>query len=800
MVVRRAEGRLPVQRKNTLSNFLTLLLQGQRVDWQYSIVMMLVIGGLICTPLILGSIRDRAYEVHKREVEATSNAREIRVRSAGERAKAIFDDALVAKIQQAHPEATALGNYTFVIDVQGPVRTFNVRTVKALYPGDPRLDIFEIETARLNGLGLREVVVSDQLGRTIFGRNAWPEAWKGDDFTGPPLRLSFSDRMIEGGFTVVGRQKREGDALYVSPELGAELRRDIDGYGSVALGLAPNREQMQHRLPALRTTSCRVQMPGPALCSREAEERLVADLEARSHRVAEAAPLPGLAKPLDGRALRIDLREQRRLSSGVAEAPLSAICSEVLTPLLETRCKAAIVEPVIEVETSAVIPPRIAQSRASEPPQTSVKGATPAPLPGERTGVAAAPLGTGDPTPPVAASADAGDVAAKAPAADAEEPATPTPKAVATGATATAVAKPHEPTPAQSHVPLPPPTMAPAAVTAGPAEAAVAPDLPSTSPAPAAIHAPTKAERLLVRLVGIAPQLLELVRSRMDIEPPAAKLPSDTLETEGHLVVIAPRDSGLALGQDFDILLPDATIAAKVAGLYGCERDCALLTDTGSAFRVANVAERVVEAVGRAPTFLRPARRDIDYDEILVYTKGIETVRATTAALEKQLGNDYVVSPNILAIQALERDNARLSAVFWVTLVFAVVFLLLAQAALSKINIDRRNRQMAQLLILGFSRGFVRLLVIGEFMVITAASALFALAVSSALCWGLRSVLLEVMADQKGDASFLRVVNAMQIDPAMFWWISGLVLACSLVVAAVVARIASAADPVELLD
>ena len=80
------------QSKNTFENLFMLIVQGQRTDWQYSLITLLIISGLICTPLILGSIRNKAYEAHKVEVEKKNNARRIIVRSAGERSKAVFDD------------------------------------------------------------------------------------------------------------------------------------------------------------------------------------------------------------------------------------------------------------------------------------------------------------------------------------------------------------------------------------------------------------------------------------------------------------------------------------------------------------------------------------------------------------------------------------------------------------------------------------------------------------------------------------------------------------------------------------
>ena len=70
------------------------------------------------------------------------------------------------------------------------------------------------------------------------------------------------------------------------------------------------------------------------------------------------------------------------------------------------------------------------------------------------------------------------------------------------------------------------------------------------------------------------------------------------------------------------------------------------------------------------------------------------------------------------------------------------------------------------------------------------------------LCRALREMLLRGHMGEGSsvDQSYLRVVNAMQIDPTIFLLITGGVLACAMLVAAVVAYIASRADPIELLD
>jgi ABC-type antimicrobial peptide transport system permease subunit len=274
-----------------------------------------------------------------------------------------------------------------------------------------------------------------------------------------------------------------------------------------------------------------------------------------------------------------------------------------------------------------------------------------------------------------------------------------------------------------------------------------------------------------------------------------------SLEQTGVVRVVAPSSAGLAVDQLLTVTVGGAALKGRVAAVYPCEADCPVFADVESAFRLQNIADGTVVVVSTEPLRLRPKRTKVQYDEVLAYPGSVEEVEDMNQRLTALLGNDYAVSPKLLAINNLKRDNARLSAIFVVTVVFAVVFLLLSIGALSKINVDRRRRQMAQLLILGVSRWFVGLLVLCEYFLITALATLFALAVSSLLCTGLRTLLLGgYLGEIPTDASFQRVVNAMEIDPAMFGKLSITVIVCSLLIAMLVARSASRANPIELLD
>jgi hypothetical protein len=655
-------------RKNTAANFWMLLAGGQRVDWQYSLIMILIIGGLICTPLILGSIRDRAYQVHKREVEITNNAREILITSSGERSKAQFDDDFVARLAAAEPQAAVLGNFRVAITPQGPKGASLVGSAQALVRGDPRIDVFDVESASPDGLDIRDLVLSEGLGRRLYGAEAWNTAWPDGRFTGPPLRLNYADSWLAGDFQVVGRQKR-GEGMFFSPLLGVELRSISDGLGSSELAIPPKTELVAVSLPKLRTGMCVLRMPKTDICPEEVRQGLDLDLRSRQHGIAEGSLIDGFLPAEEGASLTVNMVEMRELPGETVFQPAAANCADVIGPILANRCQQAT---FMQLVTASV---KLRQAGTDE-------------------------------------------------------------------------------------------------------------------------------EAANVELLGLSPEMFALMMPRLGIEPGGApRIMPKSLETSGAIQLIAPASAGLNPDTPYQIETAGVTFPARVPALYPCKAGCRIFTDLESAFRLNNLAEGLIEVASTDPLILRPKRSKIQYDEVLVYPSTVEEVLDLSKRLEARLGKDYTVQPKYNIINNLKRDNARLSAVFLVTLVFAIVFLLLSLSALSKINVDRRNRQMAQLLILGVSRWFVRLLVLFEYLFITALAALFALGVSAFLCYGLRTLILGgYLGEMPNDASFQRVVNAMEIDPVMFGELSAVVIVCSFVVAAVVAMYASKANPIELLD
>ena len=655
-------------RKNTLANFLMLLIRGQRVDWQYSLIMMLIIGGLICTPLILGSIRNRAYEVHKREVEISANAREVQVSGTGERSKAVFDDALVAKLGAAEPGSFALGNFTFVISAQGPGSYTQIPRANALVRNDPRIQVFDIVIAAPEGLGFKDVVLSDSLGWTLYGREAWDAAWAGGRFQGPPLRLFFNDTELPGEFRVVGRQKRGKESFYFSQQLGAELRSFSDGLGSLVLKLPPSRDLVQNRLPKLATGACMVRLPAADVCPEEARQGLRRDLLGRQHVLAEGSPVDTFLAPDQGASVTVQMMERSDRPGTAEYMPAIANCRDLIWPVIAKRCSQAAAMQIATARVSLLAP-------------------------GSEAGV------------------------------------------------------------------------------------------------------PTE-------IFGLSPEMLALMQPQLNIDAGAtAAIVPKSLDEGGIVQLVVPASSGLALGASAEIVAGSVPVRGLVSATYRCEGACLTFADIESTFRLANLVDGLAEPISTDPFLLRPKHSKVEYDEMLVYASSVDGVPALKSKLKSLLRSDGTVKINYSAINAINRDNARLSAVFLVTGVFALVFLFLSLSALSKINIDRRNRQMAQLLIMGVSRWFVRWLVLCEYLVITAFSAGFAFLVSYSLCSALRALILGgYLGEMPDDASFKRVVNAMDIDPGMFGLIAGSVIVCSSIVAAVVARYASRADPIDLLD
>jgi len=704
-------------RKNTAWNFFSLLAQGQRHDWQYSLVMMLVISGLVCTPLILGSIRNRAYEVHKTEVEINNNAREIRVRSAGERSKAQLDDALVTRLHNVLPGVRAIGTYTLTLRPQGPKGSFLVSAAKALGPDDPRVDVFQIEHHNGKPLAFREVVVSDAVGERIYGKKAWHDAWSGTQFTGGPLKIVNGDDELEGTFDIVGRQRRFGAAMYFSQEFGAELRRAADGLGAPKFGILPNPDLVELSLPKLRTASCAIVLPRSAVCPPDRHENLQRDLRDRQHQIDEKSSLNAYLpeKLFASFSMRpVELIEEK---GSLLAKPIVANCRNLIGPTVANRCVRG--EVAADVRQEVMV--RAAGSKE-----------------GGR----------------------------------------------------------------QAHV------------------------------------------------IGVTETIFDKLRPTLDLDAPAGSvLTMHSLREKGAISVVVPQVLGAKMGDTLNLVVGQSiSVPALVTGVYQCSltdatspaasqnqttgrgitgelpdgapfphtaiagqadaspltfkpAKCDIMADVESAFRLVNLHEGSAEIASRTPFLLRSRATGVMYDKILVYAASVEEVMDLSAKLRSILGSDYQVSPREIVIRRLNRDNARLSAVFMVTLTFAVVFLLFSLSALSKINIDRRNRQMAQLFIFGFSRWFVKLLVIAEYLLVTLLSTAFALAISVGLCAGLQALLLGgIFGEKPTDKSFLRVVNAIRIDADMFWLVAAVVATCALLVAAVVAQIAARADPVELLE
>jgi hypothetical protein len=323
-----------------------LLLQGQRVDWRYSLVVILVITGLFSTPLVLGSIRNRVYAALKTQIEKENNAREISLQLREETAAPLTRER-VAQLLQDHPDAEAVGNYKLVVSVEGPERS-DLPTLHTLEPGDPRTAPLAIEPGVPETFGLTDLIVSDALGQLLFlppsrkesaeerkreTEEAWNGLWADGKFQGPPLRLRINDIPLAPEFRLVARRRLPGRGLYGSTALGIALKRYARGLGAPELGLPADEGLLQAALPKLATTRCLLFLTEDS-CPPSELAKLARRLEELHFPTATSTAWP----PRLGSTLGVSLTEVVNEGGVPVTRPLRANCSELLAPALSTAC------------------------------------------------------------------------------------------------------------------------------------------------------------------------------------------------------------------------------------------------------------------------------------------------------------------------------------------------------------------------------------------------------------------------------------------------------------------------------
>lgn len=245
----------------------------------------------------------------------------------------------------------------------------------------------------------------------------------------------------------------------------------------------------------------------------------------------------------------------------------------------------------------------------------------------------------------------------------------------------------------------------------------------------------------------------------------------------------------------------DATqIPAQAQTLYRCADGsaCPWFLAPVAVQRLEGLALGNLRLLSIDPVRFVPNYSGNEYDEILAYAPQVEDVEA----MQKQLAKaypDYAVEYNAAALEKLRRQDTRLATLFSLTLGLSAIFLLLALGALARINLERRNRQIAQMLILGLSRGFIRRLVVAEYLLLTFLASVTAALLTTILC-SLARLLLHKWDPVGSNGDFALMLDAMRVDPWAFLLVSALVTACTWVVAMVSAHKAAQTDPVNLLD
>lgn len=646
-----------------MRQLLGFLLKGQRVDWQYSLVVILVITGMYSTPLVLGSIRNRVYVAVKAQIEKENNAREIELQPGRGKARPI-DNQLIDELRQRYPATEVVGNYQIVVTVVGPEGS-DFLTLQTLTPNDPRQHALQIVPDVPASFGLNDVVVSDGLGRILYGDD-WDTLWSdgASRDSVEPLRLEINGLPVEAQFSVVARRRLPGRGFYVSIAAGQELRRYTQGFGSALLGLPIDEGLVQFALPKLVSDHCILflEVADPS-CSETARKQLTRRLQDLHFQVENAPTLAFALTDQSHLPVGVRLTELVEQDGRVVVSSAPAVCREALTPHLVDRCSSALILPDLVVES-------VTLKREQGPMRmATVVGLTE--------------------------------------------------------------------------------------------------DVENLLPGAAEMH------------------------DRYGSAPPAA---------DGAIGISVAAGWGFNLGEAVSLEVAGELLPARVRAFYACaDPDCPIATSSLEALRLRNVQEGSVEVRSREPLIFVPKAKGYEYDEVLVYAPEVEGVEPLAAALQTSYP-DYTVNYNMTAIDKLERQDARLSMLFTITITLSAIFIILALAALAQINVKRRSRQMAQMLIMGFSRRFVGGLVVAEYLFLTVASSLASLGLTASLCGLGRHFLRRTTAQEETSRDFEVIVESMNVDVEAFLLVFSIIAICTTMIAFVAATRAAKSDPLSLLD
>jgi hypothetical protein len=259
---------------NRLNSFGRLLSRGLLVRWAYSFVVILVIAALFSTPLILGSIKNRVYVAVKEQVEKENNAREITIQQAE---NVPLDHNFLNQLRKTY-QYQIVGNMKSIVMVEGP-KGVQIQSLQTLVPNDPRTAALQITPNIPSKFGLFDVVVSDQLGELLYGKENWHQLWENAEFNGQPLRLSINDNLLLSEFHIIARQSLPGRKIYASEPLGECLKKYSIGLGCESVGLPMVPEQVQYSLPRFETTYCLLDLPTKQ-CDSQQQSQILKRLKA----------------------------------------------------------------------------------------------------------------------------------------------------------------------------------------------------------------------------------------------------------------------------------------------------------------------------------------------------------------------------------------------------------------------------------------------------------------------------------------------------------------------------------------